>query len=267
MIAMKDDSQIISGFPLNSRPSAPLTSPIDSNSIMGVDFSLPQLPAIVADTITMTFPAGKQQIPVLHEVNVNVPKGAVQLLMGPSGSGKTTLLSILAGLLTPTQGTVNLLGQEITKMSATALAKFRLQHIGFIFQGFNLFPALTAVENVEVVLNLKGIKGKLARQEAQNLLEKVNLADKFHSLPRDLSGGQKQRVAIARALAGNPQLIMADEPTAALDSCNGHAVIELLKRLAKQDGATVLMVTHDPRIVDVADQIVYLEDGAIKTNT
>jgi putative ABC transport system ATP-binding protein len=149
-------------------------------------------------------------------------------------------------------------------MSRSQLAKFRLENIGFIFQGFNLFPALTAAENIEVALNLKGIRGRMARQQAQILLEQVGLADKAKNLPRDLSGGQKQRVAIARALAGNPQLIMADEPTAALDSHSGHAVIELLRQLAKEGGCTVLMVTHDSRIMDVADRVLHLEDGRLK---
>jgi putative ABC transport system ATP-binding protein len=149
-------------------------------------------------------------------------------------------------------------------MPRDKLAKFRLQNVGFIFQGFNLFPALTAAENVEVVLNVKGIQRRAARQQAQVLLEQVGLEKQANQKPADLSGGQKQRVAIARALAGNPQLIMADEPTAALDSQSGHAVIEILRLLAKEQGCTVLMVTHDPRIIDVADRVAYLEDGILK---
>ncbi len=201
---------------------------------------------------------------VLQNINLEVEQGDIQLLMGPSGSGKTTLLSIIAGLLTPTAGQVFLLGEEITKLSRTQLAEFRLHNIGFIFQGFNLFPALTALENVELALHLKGIRGRNAREEAKNRLEQVGLQDKINLLPQDLSGGQKQRVAVARALAGEPPLIMADEPTAALDSASGRAVIDLLKTLAKQENATVLMVTHDPRIMDVADSILTLEDGRIK---
>ncbi|NEN99523.1 MAG: ABC transporter ATP-binding protein, partial [Moorea sp. SIO3I7] len=158
------------------------------------------------------------------------------------------------------------LGQEITGMSRTKLAEFRREHIGFIFQHFNLFPALTAAENVEVVLNIKGIQGVNARQQAKTLLEQVGLEGKGHLRPSDLSGGQKQRVAIARALAKEPPLIMADEPTAALDSHSGHTVIELLRRLAKEKGCTVLMVTHDPRIIDVADQVSYMEDGMLKVD-
>ena len=223
--------------------------------------------AIKARGVKMVFESGSEEFHALKGIDLEVRPGDIQLLMGPSGSGKTTLLSILAGMLTPTAGTVKLLGEEITWMSRAELSRFRRDNIGFIFQGFNLFPALTATENVEVALNLKGIRGRNAHLEAQHLLEQVGLGAKVHQLPRDLSGGQKQRVAIARALAGHPQLIMADEPTAALDSHSGHAVIELLRKLAKEGGSTVLMVTHDPRILDVADRILYLEDGELQKPT
>lgn len=215
-------------------------------------------------SVEMAYQSGRQRVQVLQNINLEVEQGDIQLLMGPSGSGKTTLLSIIAGLLTPTAGQVFLLGEEITKLSRTQLAEFRLHNIGFIFQGFNLFPALTALENVELALHLKGIRGRNAREEAKTRLEQVGLQDKINLLPQDLSGGQKQRVAVARALAGEPPLIMADEPTAALDSTSGRAVIDLLKTLAKQENTTVLMVTHDPRIMDVADSILTLEDGKIK---
>lgn len=215
----------------------------------------------------MSFQSGSDRYQALKNVDLELQAGEIQLLMGPSGSGKTTLLSILAGILTPTEGSVSLLGHEITGMSRTQLARFRLAHIGFIFQGFNLFPALTALENVQVALTVKGIRKHAATQQARLLLEQVGLADKANQLPRDLSGGQKQRVAIARALGGDPKLIMADEPTAALDSQNGYAVIELLHRLAKEHNRTVLMVTHDSRIIDFADRVVSLEDGALKHKT
>ncbi len=220
--------------------------------------------AIVASGIEMVLKSGQQSLQVLKQINWQIHQGDVQLLMGPSGSGKTTLLSVLAGLLTPTSGSVYLLGEDITKLSRSKQAEFRRRHVGFIFQDFNLFPALTAIENVETTLNLKGIRGRAAHQQAQALLEKVGLGDRMRQLPRDLSGGQKQRVAIARALAGHPQIIMADEPTASLDSQSGHAVMELLRQLAKEDHATVLVVSHDPRIKDVADQVNYLEDGVLK---
>lgn len=211
----------------------------------------------------MIYRSGLQEYWALKGIDLNVPQGSLQLLMGPSGSGKTTLLSILAGLLTPSKGQVTLLNQEITQFSKKELARFRRDHIGFVFQGFNLFPALTATENIQVALQLKGIKGAPAIVEAHELLTKVGLAQKLDALPRDLSGGQKQRVAIARALAGRPQLIMADEPTAALDSHSGQAIAELLCSLAKEQGCTVLIVTHDPRILKYADHIAYLEDGLI----
>lgn len=222
------------------------------------------LVAIAAHHLTMVFRSGKQIYPVLRDISLDVVAGDVQLLMGPSGSGKTTLLSILAGILTPTSGQISILKHDITVMSRQQLAQFRLETIGFIFQGFNLFPALTAAENVEVALKVKGYGRSESRKEAMTLLEQVGLDHKAKSYPRDLSGGQKQRVAIARALSGRPPIIMADEPTAALDSASGRDVITLLRTLAKEGGATVLMVTHDPRLVDIADQVTYLEDGKIQ---
>jgi putative ABC transport system ATP-binding protein len=220
--------------------------------------------AILVKGVEMVFQSGRQSYQVLKGVDWEIPRGNIQLLMGPSGSGKTTLLSILAGLLTPTEGSVYLLGEEITRMSRPQLAEFRLHNIGFIFQGFNLFPALTASENIEVILNIKGLRGRQAKAEAQTLLEQVGLADKANQKPSDLSGGQKQRVAIARALAGSPPIIMADEPTGALDSVSGHTVTDLLRKLAKEQGCTVLIVTHDPRVLDVADRVAYMEDGILK---
>lgn len=221
--------------------------------------------AIAVRNLSMVFQTGHHHYPVLKDINLDIRTGDVHLLMGPSGSGKTTLLSIIAGILTPTTGQVTLLGTDITRLSRTRLATFRLKNIGFVFQGFNLFPALTAAENIEVVLTMKGYRKADAQKEVSRLLEQVELGHKENSYPRDLSGGQKQRVAIARSLAGNPPLIMADEPTAALDSSSGYAVISLLRSLAKEEGATVLMVTHDHRIKDIADHITYLEDGLVKS--
>jgi putative ABC transport system ATP-binding protein len=246
---------------LNSDPSTQNAPPMTPDA---PDFSRSGTGTIIADGVEMILNAGSQRLQVLKEISWEIQKGDIELLMGPSGSGKTTLLSILAGLLTPTSGSVYLLGEDVTKMSRNTLAAFRRQHIGFIFQDFNLFPALTAVENIEVTLNLKGTWGRKAHQQAVDLLAQVGLAEKAKQLPRQLSGGQKQRVAIARALAGHPQLIMADEPTASLDSQSGHSVMELLRKLAKEGGCTVLMVSHDPRIIDVADQVAYLEDGVLK---
>lgn len=219
--------------------------------------------AIAANNIQMSFMAGTTETRVLKGIDLAVPAGQIRLMMGPSGSGKTTLLSILAGILTPTAGRVELLGQEITQLSRKKLTVFRRDHIGFIFQSFNLFPALTALENIELALQLKGKKGPNNKDYAFDLLKQVGLGDRVNNLPADLSGGQKQRVAIARALAGEPELIMADEPTAALDSSTGRDVIELMQYLAKNKGCTVLIITHDPRITDAADEITYLEDGLL----
>lgn len=221
---------------------------------------------IATDDLDMIFQTGNQTYHVLKQISLAVYHGDVHLLMGPSGSGKTTLLSILGGILTPTSGTVNILGKDITTLSRQKLSQFRRQHIGFIFQGFNLFPALTAAENVQVAMKLKGIKPHRWDRIASTLLGHVGLGDKVNQYPHDLSGGQKQRVAIARALVGSPPIIMADEPTAALDSHSGHAVISLLRNLAKEGSSTVLMVTHDPRIKDVADRIAYLEDGILQNS-
>ena len=238
---------------------------LPSSQIVSMDLVKTCAEAIAAQHIEMVFAQGAERFHALRDINLTIPTGNIQLLMGPSGSGKTTLLSILAGILTPTSGRVWLLGKEVTGMSRSQLSNFRLKNLGFIFQGFNLFPALTAIENVQLALTMKGMKPREARAEAMALLEQVGLADKAKNLPRNLSGGQKQRVAIARALAANPPIIMADEPTAALDSHSGHAVIELLVKLAKEGGRTVLIVTHDPRIVDIADRVLYLEDGMLKS--
>ncbi len=220
-------------------------------------------PAIFAHDVQMAYQTGHRKVPILKGVDLAIQPGTIQLLMGPSGSGKTTFLSILAGILTPTGGAVKLLGEDITQLSKKALAEFRLENIGFIFQGFNLFPALTARENIEIALNLKGIRGRRARKEAKELLGRDGLGDRVDNLPRDLSGGEKQRVAVARAIAQKPPLILADEPTAALDAKSGHQVMELMRKLAKEDNSTVVVVTHDPRIVDLADQIVHMEDGRL----
>jgi putative ABC transport system ATP-binding protein len=212
----------------------------------------------------MTYRSGNTHVAALRGVSLDIMPGEFLLLMGPSGSGKTTLVSILGGILTPTAGAVVAFGEQVTSMSARQLARFRLRHVGFVFQGFNLFAALSARENVQLALSLKGVRGSSARDQAGDLLGEVGLADKTERLPRDLSAGEKQRVAIARALAGSPPLIMADEPTASLDSDNGRRVTELLRALAKDRGCAVLTVTHDQRIIDCADRIVHLEDGALK---
>lgn len=213
--------------------------------------------------VTKTFQLGKVAVPALRGVDMDVGAGEVVVLMGPSGSGKTTLLSILGCILAPSAGEVWVMGRQAAGLPEAELARIRLAHIGFIFQGYNLFPTLEAAENVQVALDLRGVRGAAARDRAREALAVVGLADKARVLPRDLSGGQKQRVAIARALVGEPEIILADEPTAALDSETGRTVIGLLRRLAVDRGRTVVIVTHDVRIVEFADRVVRIEDGRI----
>jgi putative ABC transport system ATP-binding protein len=220
--------------------------------------------AIAVRNLTKTYESGEAAVQALREVDLDVANGEVVLLMGPSGSGKTTLLSIMGCILRPTSGSVRIRGREVTRLSEKELPRVRLDHIGFIFQGFNLFPTLTAGENVELALDLKSIRGKAARSRAGELLEQVGLSDKYNTFPSDLSGGQKQRVAIARALAGEPDIILADEPTGALDSHSGRTVIEMLRNLARQHGRAVAVVTHDNRTLEFGDRIVQIEDGRIK---
>ena len=219
--------------------------------------------AISVRNVTKEFVEGPNRVRVLHGVDFDVEQGEVVLLMGPSGSGKTTLLSIMGCILRPTSGSVQIAGSEVATLSERELPAIRLQNIGFIFQGFNLFPTLTVGENVELALDLKGIRGSKAKEEADWLLEQVGLAAKRDSFPSDLSGGQKQRVAIARALSGSPGVILADEPTAALDSQSGRNVMEMMRDLARKHGRGVVVVTHDSRVLEFGDRIVHMEDGRI----
>jgi putative ABC transport system ATP-binding protein len=223
--------------------------------------------AISVRDLTKTYSSGASAVRALDGVSLDVLSGEVMMLMGPSGSGKTTLLSIMGCILRATRGSVRIRGREVTRLSEKQLPRVRLDNIGFIFQGFNLFPTLTAVENVELALDLKGIRGREARLRARQLLDQVGLDDKRRSFPADLSGGQKQRVAIARALAGDPEIILADEPTAALDSLSGRAVMEMLRDLARLRRRAVVVVTHDNRVLEFADRIVHIEDGRLSENT
>jgi len=213
--------------------------------------------------VAKTFTLGKMEVPALRGVDMAVAAGEVVLLMGPSGSGKTTLVSILGCILAPSAGNVAVMGRETAHLPEAELAKVRLAHLGFIFQGYNLFPTLYAEENVRVSLDLRGVKGHDAVERSRAALAAVGLSDKFRVLPRDLSGGQKQRVAIARALVAEPEIILADEPTAALDSETGRAVIGLLRNLAVSHGRSVVIVTHDSRIAEFADRVIRIEDGRI----
>jgi putative ABC transport system ATP-binding protein len=218
---------------------------------------------LTARDIVKTFAEGRQTVEVLRGVSLEVAPGEVVSLEGPSGSGKTTLLSILGCILTPSSGRVTIEGEEVDPRRPERLASIRKKSIGFVFQQFNLFPALTALENVEYALNVKGVKSRSARDEAERVLEAVGLEERKRFLPRDLSGGQKQRVAIARALAGRPSVLLADEPTANLDSHVGTEVLALFRDLAKKESTALVIVTHDPKVRAVSDRVVTIRDGRL----
>jgi putative ABC transport system ATP-binding protein len=216
-----------------------------------------------AHDVTKSFREGRETVAVLRGASLTLDRGEVVALEGPSGSGKTTLLSILGCILTPTSGQVVIDGEEVDPRRADRLPALRKRAIGFVFQQFNLFPALNARENVEYALNIKGRRGREARHEAERALDDVGLGDRQNFLPRDLSGGQKQRVAIARALAGEPSILLADEPTANLDSQVGAQVLELFRTLAKRDQRGLLIVTHDPQVRTIADRVLSIRDGRL----
>jgi putative ABC transport system ATP-binding protein len=218
---------------------------------------------LVATNVTKVFREGREHVEVLRGLDLALERGEVVSLEGPSGSGKTTLLSILGCILTPTSGYVAIDGHVVDARAPASLPAIRRRSIGFVFQQYNLFPALTAVENVEYALNIKGLRGREAKEAAERAIDAVGLNDRGHFLPRDLSGGQKQRVAVARALAGAPSVLLADEPTANLDSTVGMRVLELFKGLAKQQRCALLIVTHDPRVRTIVDRVLYIEDGRI----
>jgi putative ABC transport system ATP-binding protein len=213
--------------------------------------------------VVKVFEEGSQRVEVLKGVSLEVGAGEVVALEGPSGSGKTTLLSIMGCILTPTSGEVAVRGRAVPMDRPRELREVRRRDIGFVFQQFNLFPALTARENVEYALNVKGVKGARAGEEAVRALEQVGLGERLDFLPRDLSGGQKQRVAIARALAGGPVVLLADEPTANLDTAVGTQVLELFRAVAKREGKGLVIVTHDPKVRAIADRVVGIRDGRL----
>ncbi len=220
-------------------------------------------PVMEARDIVMELGQGAGLVRALKGVDMSLYAGELTLLMGPSGSGKTTLLSILGCILSPTSGSVTLAGQRVDGMSPEELAAIRRRHVGYIFQSYNLFPTLTALENVRLALDVRGFAAAETIIKAETALREVGLGHRLNSYPRNMSGGEQQRVAVARALAGAPSVILADEPTAALDSENGHAVMALLARIAKDKSRAVLAVTHDPRTHAYADRIVRIEDGLI----
>lgn len=219
--------------------------------------------AVEIQGVSKSYGEGDAVVHALVGVDLTVHQGEMLFLMGPSGSGKTTLLSIMGCILRPTSGSVRIAGEEVVGLSEREMPRIRLRRIGFIFQGFNLFPALTVQENIELALDLKGIRGREARRRSGDLLARVGLSDKAAQWPANLSGGQKQRVAIARALAGEPGIILADEPTAALDGTTGRAILDLLRELAHEKGRAIVIVTHDSRALAYADRLVTIEDGRI----
>lgn len=221
--------------------------------------------AIEARDITKTYGDGRLAVPVLHGVSLAVARGEVVALEGPSGSGKTTLLCILGCLLTPSGGAIAIDGRSVDPGRPQGLWRVRRRSIGFVFQQFNLFPSLTARQNIAYSLNLRGWRGRKALKEADRVLEQVGLSSRKDFRPRELSGGQKQRVAVARALAGSAPLILADEPTGNLDSESGAQVLALFRSLAKDEDRGLLIVTHDPTVRSIADRVVSIRDGRLAT--
>lgn len=213
--------------------------------------------------VNKVFGEGTTRVVAVDGVDLQVEAGEVVMIMGPSGSGKTTLLSLAGCLLKPTKGQIMLNGQDVTAYSERQLPAIRLKNIGFVFQGFNLLSSLTSLENVETVLSLAGKNGREARRIAAARLQELGLGGRLNFLPAKLSGGEKQRVAIARALANDPALVLADEPTANLDSRSGQVVVRLLTDMAKRQGKSVVIVSHDSRIQGIADRVLWLEDGKL----
>jgi putative ABC transport system ATP-binding protein len=213
--------------------------------------------------IAKTFGHGSAAVHALRSVSLSLEAGKLTLLMGPSGSGKTTLLTILGCMLTPDSGSLRVCGTAVESATPEELAAIRRKYIGFIFQSYHLFPALTASENVQLALDVRGIGGAWAETKSRNLLKRLGLNARLDAYPRELSGGEQQRVAIARALVADPAVILADEPTSALDADNGRAIMKILAALAHERGSAVLAVTHDTRALPFADRTVYMDDGML----
>jgi putative ABC transport system ATP-binding protein len=221
-------------------------------------------PLVLRD-ITRVYGSGPTAVRAVDGVSLEVREGEIVAVVGPSGCGKTTLLSIAGCLLRPTSGRVSILGQDVTDLSHARRADVRLRHIGFVFQAFNLLPALSAEENVEIALNLTGMVGGASHERAAELLELLDLTPQAHRRPGDLSGGEQQRLAVARALASRPDIILADEPTANLDSDAGHRVMELMRvAVEAREARGLVVVTHDVRILDMAHRVLFMEDGRLR---
>jgi putative ABC transport system ATP-binding protein len=224
-------------------------------------------PAITVRRLTKTYGEGELAVAAVRNVDLDVATGEVGLIMGPSGSGKTTLLLMLGAMLRPTSGSIVIDGIDVAAAPERQLPRLRATHLGFIFQDFNLLGALDAQENVQLASNLAGITGSAATDRAADLLARVGLGRRLTFRPDQLSGGEKQRVSIARALANDPSVILADEPTANLDSSHGHDIGRLLRRLATEDGRSVIIVSHDERLREIADRVLWLEDGTFRQLT
>jgi putative ABC transport system ATP-binding protein len=220
---------------------------------------------LIAREVTREYRSGDQQLAVLRNVSFTIPQGGFVAIVGPSGSGKTTLLGLLAGLDTPTSGTVILDGHDLSAMNENQRAKLRGEKVGFVFQSFQLIPTLTARENIQVPLELQGVEGAASR--ADELLERVGLKNRGHHFPMQLSGGEQQRVAIARAFANAPRILFADEPTGNLDAATGARVFELLESLNRESGSTIVLVTHDAVLAQRAARTIRLSDGAVVDDT
>ncbi|MEQ9449843.1 MAG: ABC transporter ATP-binding protein [Rhodospirillaceae bacterium] len=217
--------------------------------------------------VVKTYTRGKQSVEVLHSLNLEVPPGEFLALMGPSGSGKTTLLNLIGGLDKPTEGEVEVAGERIDRLTSSQLAKWRARHVGFIFQFYNLMPMLTAEKNVELPLLLTNLSGAQRKQNVQAALELVGLADRAKHKPAELSGGQQQRVAIARAIIADPTLLVCDEPTGDLDRQMAEEILGLLQLLNREQGKTIVMVTHDPKAADHAGRTLHMDKGQLVTDT
>jgi len=218
---------------------------------------------VTARGVAKDFPSGDSTIRVLHGIDLTVRSGEMLLLVGPSGCGKTTLISILAGILSASEGTIDVLGQDVRHLKPSAAAKFRRETVGFIFQQYNLLPSLTAAENAAIPLVVRGERLDRAARKAKAVLDRLGMGAHADKLPKQLSGGQMQRVAIARALVHEPPFIVCDEPTAALDAASGHEAMRQLRESAVRPGRAVVVVTHDPRVYGFADRIARMEDGRI----
>ncbi|WP_390349219.1 ABC transporter ATP-binding protein [Variovorax boronicumulans] len=222
--------------------------------------------SLEARQVSKSFLSGVVRVHVLNSLSISICGGELTLISGPSGCGKSTLLSLLSGLQSPDSGSAIALGEDLNRMGKRELERFRLQHTGFVFQGFNLFPALNACEQVQLPLGYLGLNNRQSALRAMQVLEEVGMTHRAHAYPAQMSGGEKQRVAIARALAKNPRLLFADEPTSALDAENGQRVIDILHGISHSHGTTVLCVSHDPRLIRHADRVLTMEDGQIRND-